>query len=72
MVGELTYSLLAERAPASRGLDREAALTQLTLRYFVSRGPAQANDFAWWSGLTLADARRGLAMAGSRLARDVR
>ena len=68
---QLTYALLAERAPASRRLDRESALAELTLRYFASRGPAQAHDFAWWSGLPLADARRGLAAAGSGLAQDV-
>jgi hypothetical protein len=31
------------------------------LRYFLSHGPATIRDFAWWSSLTLTDARRGLA-----------
>jgi hypothetical protein len=65
-----TYALLAERAPHSRRLDREEALAELTLRYFTGHGPAQAQDFAWWSGLTLAEVRRGLALVGSALARE--
>jgi len=31
----------------------------------TSHGPAQARDFAWWSGLTLADVRAGLDMIRS-------
>jgi hypothetical protein len=67
-----TYALLAERAPSARRLDRDEALAELTLRYFTSHGPAQAQDFTWWSGLTMADARRGLALAGDALAREER
>jgi hypothetical protein len=29
-------------------------------------------DYAWWSGLTVADARAGVEMAGSELVREVR
>jgi hypothetical protein len=57
---ELTYSLLAVRAPQPRRLLRDEALAELTLRYFISHGPATIRDFVWWSGLTTADARRGL------------
>jgi hypothetical protein len=59
---KLTYALLAERAPNTRGLPRDEALAELTLRYFRSHGPATIRDFVWWSGLTTADARRGLEM----------
>lgn len=65
-----TYALLAERAPHARRLTREEALGELALRYFRSHGPAQPQDFAWWSGLTIADARRGLALAGSALVEE--
>ena len=68
---QFTYALLDERVPASRGLTRDEALAELSRRYFTSRGPAQVGDFAWWSGLTAADAGAGLAMVESRLARDV-
>ncbi len=57
---QFTYALLAERAPHAKTLGREEALAELARRYFPSRGPATVQDFARWSGLTLADARRGL------------
>jgi hypothetical protein len=62
-----TYALLEERAPKARRLERAEAVAELTLRYFKSHGPAQLQDFAWWSGLTLSDARRGIAVAGKAL-----
>ena len=70
---QFTYALLEERAPApqARGLDRTAALAELTRRYFRSHGPAQVQDFVWWSGLTVADARIGLALTGAALAHQV-
>jgi Winged helix DNA-binding domain len=55
-----TYALLAERAPRARRLSRDAALAEITRRYFSSHGPATIRDFVWWSGLTSADAKRGL------------
>jgi len=57
---QLTYALLAERAPRAPRLSRDEALANLTGRYFTSHGPATIRDFVWWSGLTVADARRGL------------
>jgi hypothetical protein len=64
---QFTYALLEERAPGQRQLDRSAALLELTLRFFRSHGPAQVQDFVWWSGLTAADARVGIAAAGAAL-----
>jgi hypothetical protein len=64
---QFTYALLAERAPRSRILERDEALGELTLRYFSTRGPATVQDFVWWSGLKVADARRGIEINGSRL-----
>lgn len=58
-----TYALLDDRAPAPAAFDREAALGELASRYFTSHGPATAPDFAWWSGLTRTDARRGIGLA---------
>ncbi len=68
---QFTYALLEERAPGARRLDRDEALAELTRRYFTSHGPAQLPDFVWWSGLTAADAKRGLALAGEALAQEV-
>jgi hypothetical protein len=48
-------------------MDRSEALTELTLRYFRSHGPAQIQDFTWWSGLTAGEARRGITLAGAEL-----
>jgi hypothetical protein len=68
---QVTYALLAERAPKARTLERAEALAELTRRYFVSHGPAQVQDFVWWSGLTAADARTGIASAGAALDHQV-
>jgi hypothetical protein len=57
---QFTYALRAERAPKSRTLHREEALTELAGRFFTSRGPATVHDLAKWAGLTLRDARAGL------------
>ncbi len=67
---QFTFALLAERAPGARRLDREEALAELTSRYFRSHGPAQVQDFAWWSGLTVADIKKGLALAGAALQQE--
>jgi hypothetical protein len=60
---QFTYALLDERAPKGRELRREAALCELTSRYFKSHGPATLRDFAWWSGLSLSEARQGAVLA---------
>ncbi len=64
-----TFTLLAEWVPNARQLDGDAALATLAHRYFTSHGPATERDFAWWSGLTLTEVRRGLGLAGDALAR---
>lgn len=57
---QFTYALLEERAPQAKSKEREEALAELSRRFFQSRGPATDQDYAKWSGLTLADARDGL------------
>ncbi len=64
---QFTYALLEERAPSARRLERDEALAELASRYFRSHGPAQIQDFAWWSGLTVADIKKGLALVGTAL-----
>ena len=67
-----TYLPLDGRVPAAPGAPREEDVAELVRRYFTSHGPATLRDFAWWSGLTIADAqggargRRGPAVAGRR------
>jgi hypothetical protein len=62
-----TYALLEERVPAGPALDRDTARAELARRYFRSHGPATARDFSRWSGLTLTDARAGIASLGREL-----
>jgi hypothetical protein len=58
-----TFALLDEWVPpAPRTLGRDAALAELARRYFQSHGPATVHDLAWWSGLTVADAKAAAAM----------
>jgi hypothetical protein len=64
---QFTYALLEERVPPAQALDREAALAELTRRYFTSHGPATLPDFVWWSGLTSTDAKSGLEMVRAEL-----
>jgi len=54
---QFTYALVDECVPATRYLMRDVALQRLATTYFRTRGPATEEDFAWWSGLTRADAR---------------
>jgi hypothetical protein len=61
---QMTYALLDGRVPPARPLSRTEALAELARRYFASHGPATAADAAWWSGLTVADVKTGIAAAG--------
>lgn len=64
---QFTYALLDERVPATRRLDRDEALLELTRRYFRTRSPATASDYGWWSGLAMVDVRRGIDLARAEL-----
>ena len=63
---QFTYALLEERAPKVRAWKREEALAELTRRYFATRGPATLHDFTWWSGLTMAEAKKGIEAVKSQ------
>jgi len=67
LTGQDRWARLDAVAPSPRRLDRDAALHELALRYFSSHGPATVADLAWWTGLTLADARAGAATARDEL-----
>jgi hypothetical protein len=65
---EQTFVLLDEWAPDPHRLTRDEALATIALRYFRSHGPTTRQDLAGWTGLTAADAKRGIAAAGDGLA----
>lgn len=65
--GRDRWALLEEWIDAPRALERDEALREFALRYAWGHGPVTARDFAWWSSLTLADARAGLAAAADEL-----
>jgi hypothetical protein len=64
---QFTYALLDERVSPSKVLERDEALAELARRYFSTRGPATADDFSWWSGLTKADSKRAVEAAAPEL-----
>lgn len=68
---QFTFALLDEWVPHARSLPRDEALAELARRYCVGHGPAAVQDFAWWSGLTLSDARAALAAAAPHLQQEV-
>jgi len=54
-----TYGLLCDRVPHKKILSRDESLGELARRYFTSHGPATLQDFVWWSGLSVTDAKQG-------------
>lgn len=57
--GESTYVLLERWLDHQTVMERDAALAELARRYLTSYGPASLKDFAGWSGLPLAESKRG-------------
>ncbi len=55
-----TYALMDEWVPRAEAISREEALERLARRFFTSHGPATLEDFVWWSGMTLTDARKAI------------
>lgn len=66
-----TFTLLDEWVPTPSKLEREAALAELARRYFTSHGPATLQDFVWWSGLKVSEAREGLEAVSPRLIKEI-
>ena len=62
-----TFALLDEWLPSSPKRDREEALAKLALRYFTGHGPATLQDFVWWSGLKMSDAKAALEAVSTDL-----
>lgn len=66
-----SFVLLDEWATDSRELSFDESLAELSLRYFTTHGPATVQDFAWWTGLTLSDARAGLEAVNGILVSEI-
>jgi hypothetical protein len=66
-----TYALVDARVPPARARDAEESLAEVARRYVAGHGPAQDVDLAWWSGLNVGEARRGLAAASPSLQSEV-
>ncbi|HET9518431.1 MAG TPA: winged helix DNA-binding domain-containing protein [Actinoplanes sp.] len=64
---EQTFVLLDEWVPDPYRPERDEALGIIALRFFRSHGPTTRQDFAGWTGLPAADAKRGIAAAGDAL-----
>jgi hypothetical protein len=67
---QFTYALFDERVPTGNAFTRDEALAALTTRFFASHGPATIKDFVWWSGLTVQDAKAGIAAVSPSLESD--
>lgn len=57
---KFTYNLFEQRVPPDKELLRTEALAKLAFQYFTSHGPATLQDFVWWSGLPVKDAKVGV------------
>lgn len=68
---QFTYALLEERVARVNALDRDEALYRLAKRYFSTRGPATADDFSWWSGLTKTDSKRAAQAVAPELEHEI-
>ena len=65
-----TYTLAELKVGKPDVIDRDEALLRFTRKYFQSRQPATLEDFVWWSGLTVSDCRRGIALMGNTIHRE--
>jgi hypothetical protein len=62
-----TFALLEEWTPRGRDLSGDDALAELASIYIRAHAPATTKDFAWWAGLTVAEAKRALLLIGDLL-----
>lgn len=59
---QTTYTLLNERIEKPASIEKEEALFKLASKYFQSHCPATLQDFIWWSGLSISDAKHALEL----------
>lgn len=62
-----TYTLAEDKVARRAMPERDEMLAMLARRYFRSHAPATIEDYAWWSGLTTADCRKGIHLIAGEL-----
>ncbi len=67
---QFTYALLDERIKSFKPMTRKEAMAAFALRFFTSRGPATIQDLAYWSSLTIKDAKECAATIPSSFIRE--
>jgi hypothetical protein len=65
--GDHAFVLVGDWLGERPAIDRDRALAELARRYLAGHGPADDRDLAKWAGLTLRDARAGLAAIAAEL-----
>lgn len=68
--GNHTYALLDERVPLSNNYTKEESLAMLATKYFCSHSPASLQDFTWWSGLSISEAKQAVKLIEHDLIAD--
>ena len=66
-----TYMLLDERVAPMPLPTKDEALSKLARNYFRSHAPATLDDFCWWSGLSMKEARLGVEIIEKELQKVV-
>ncbi len=66
-----TYALLFERVVKTENFIKDEVLAKLARNYFSSHCPATLQDFTWWSGLSMTEARHALEMVKSEFISEV-
>ncbi len=64
---QATYALAAEKVGPRNAIDRDDALRRFARKYFQSHQPATLEDFVWWSGMSISDCRKGIALLGGSI-----
>jgi hypothetical protein len=67
--GEHAWALVADWLGTPPVFDRDDALARMARRYLAGHGPAGDRDLARWSGLSLREARAGLASIADEVVR---
>ena len=65
-----TYAISEKKIPRTEPIERDWALARLATKYFHSHSPATLEDYVWWSGLNIADCKRGIDLIGNHLYSD--